>query len=136
MLITIGGGAAAGSIALTNAQVQQTAKAVAESVAQNGCYTSSTETVVQAALERAGMDPAKVALSATTTKQGYGQAVDVRVEYVREFEVLGWQTPWVWRAAATAPDLSTNVIPVQNQPCKMPIFTAATGNSGLETANE
>lgn len=134
-LVTLGGGASAGSIGLTNAQVQQAAKAAAESVAQNGCYTSATENAVRAALERAGMDPAMVALSTSATKQGYGQAVDVRMEYVREFRILGRQSPWVWRAAATAPDVSTNVAPIQNAPCKSPVFAAATGRSGLEAAN-
>lgn len=135
VLITIGGGSTTASIGRTAIQTQQVAQTAAESIAQNGCYTTSTEAVLQSALQKAGMDPAKVALSATTTKQGYGQAVDVRVEYVREFNLLGWETPWVWRAAAESPDVSTNVAPVQNQPCKAPIFAATTGQSGFESAN-
>lgn len=132
ILIVGGGGAAAFAFAQTNAQVQTVARAAAESIAQNGCYTAGTEAVVQSALHKAGLDPANLAVTATATKQSYGRAVEVRVEYARQMYVLGWQTPWTWRAAAVASDVSTNVVPVQNAPCVQPSFSAATGRQGLE----
>lgn len=132
LLIVGGSGAAAFSFAQTNAQVHTVARAAAESIAQNGCYTAGTETVIQSALQRAGMDPARLAVSATATQQSYGKAVDVRLEYARQLRVLGWQTPWTWRAAAEASDVSTHVVPVQNAPCVQPSFPYATGRSGLE----
>lgn len=116
--------------------LKRVAEAVVENVSENGCYDARTDAQVREYLARARLDPGRLALSATTVRQPYGEGVQARVEYVRPVAFLGLGTPLGVRVAATATAVSNHVAPVRNATCTRPSFGAATGDAGVEPATE
>ncbi|BDG59940.1 hypothetical protein [Caldinitratiruptor microaerophilus] len=129
----VGGVEVARTGALQN-HLKRLAEVVVENVSENGCYDARTDAQVREYLSRARLDPGRLALSATTVRQPYGEGVQARVEYVRPVALLGLGTPLGVRVAATATGVSNHVAPVRNAACTRPSFGAATGNAGVEPA--
>lgn len=135
VLTVAGGTAVAGAAGVAQAQAARVAEAAAESVAQNGCYTQATEQAIRDALAKSGIDPARTAVTATTARQPYGGLVRVRVEYARDFRLIG-SRPLRWYAAADIEDVTTQAPVLPAGACRAPGFAPAQGKSGLEFADE
>lgn len=129
------GGAQVARTSAVQAHLKRVAEAVAENVSENGCYDSRTDAQVRSYLNQAGLDPSRLALSATTDRQPYGEGVQARVEYLLPITLLGLETPLRVRVAATATAVSNHVAPVRNNACTQPTFAGATGSAGIESGD-